>query len=290
MLFGRSRARVKNMTPGVEVQDIVVGTGDEAVRGKTAIVNASFWLLDGTEVEGTRLSRYRIDLGRRDCIAGLRYGIEGMRAGGKRTLIISPHLAYGAQGVPNLVPPDATLRCEVELLDVRERGVVKPEDYPPGRQLIVGWLGDFANGIAKWQFGLHDDGRCGAMVWVPIPGLKWRHSRPKHVETKLTAERATALIENMTTLPQRYPKDCLSTDQVCVDHAGHDGGVHRDRQTDALCMAVSVWERGQFTSSYYIAEECAAWRESGICGVIRDLVAPAVEAERRSGARGGLPP
>ena len=278
MLFGRSRARVKKMTPGVEAQNIVVGTGEEAVRGKTAIVNARFWLLGGMEVEGTRLSRYRIDLGRRDCMAGLRYGVEGMRVGGKRTLIISPHLAYGDQGVPGLVPPDATLRCEVELVGVRERGVVKPEDYPPGRQLIVGWLGDLANGVAKWQFGLHGDGRCGAMIWVPIPGLKWRHSRPKTAETQLTAEHAAALIESMAALPQRCPNDCLSDAQVCVDHTGHDGGVHRDRQTGALCIAVTVWERGQFTSSYYMAEECAAWRGSGIYGIIRDLLVQVVKA------------
>ena len=171
------------MRPGVQSRDLVVGSGAEAVRGKTVVVNGKLCLSDGTELTSDMwpTSPWRIDLRKRECIAGVRYGIEGMRVGGRREITISPHLAYGQDGVQGKVPPDATLRCEIELLEVREPGVVKPEDYPPGRQLIVGWLGDLRNGVPKWQFGLHEDGRCGLMVWMPIPGLKWRHSRPKHV-------------------------------------------------------------------------------------------------------------
>lgn len=242
------------MRPGVQAEDIIVGTGDEAVRGKVAVVTVRMSLLDGADLSDFfPADRIRIDLGRRDCIAGLRYGIEGMRVGGRRELTISPHLAYGDAGVPGKIPPNATLRCAVELLDVRERGVTKPEDNPPGRQIIVGWLGDLQNGVAKWQFGFHDDGRCEAMVQVPIPGMKWRHSRPKLVETKLDPTRAAALIDEAIALPTRYPKECLADGQVCVDHSGHDGGVHRDRKTDALCYAVTVMDRGQIVGQYFLA-------------------------------------
>ncbi len=55
----------------------------------------------------------------RDVITGLRYGVEGMRVGGLNRLTISPHLGYGGAGVPGLIPPDAVLIFEVELLDVR---------------------------------------------------------------------------------------------------------------------------------------------------------------------------
>lgn len=264
------------MRPGVQARDLVVGPGEEAVRGKMVVVNGRLFLPDGTEL--TRdlhvPAPWRIDLRRRDCIAGLRYGIEGMRVGGHREITISPHLAYGRDGVPGRVPPNATLRCEVELLEIREPGVVKPEDYPPGRHLVVGWLGDLQQGVAKWQFGLHDDGRCGAMVWVPVPGLKWRHSRPKNAEQHMTAERATALIQTMIDLPGTYPGQCLSTDEVYVDHSGHDGGVHRARKTDVLCYAVTVWERGQTTHLYYLAETGLAWQESEIRGVIKELIPP----------------
>ena len=264
------------MRPGVQSRDLVVGSGAEAVRRKTVVVNGKLFLSDGTELTSDMwpTSPWRIDLGKRECIAGIRYGIEGMRVGGHREITISPHLAYGRDGVPGKVPPDATLRCEIELLEVREPGVVKPEDYPPGRQLIVGWLGDLEHGVAKWQFGLHDDGRCGAMVWVPVPGLKWRHSRPKNVEQHMTADRATTLVQTMIDLPERFPGECLSTDEVCVDHSGHNGGVHRVRKTDVLCYAITVWERGQTTHSYYLAETSPAWQESELCGVVEMLIAP----------------
>ena len=277
------------MRPGVQARDLVVGTGDEAVRGKTVVVSGRLFLPDGTELTGELLpaSPWRIDLRKRDCIAGIRYGIEGMRVGGRREITISPHLAYGRDGVPGKVPPNAALRCEVELLEVRESGVVKPEDYPPGRQLMVGWLGDLQRGVPKWQFGLHDDGRCGLMVWIPIPGLKWRHSRPKNMAQPMTTERAVSLIQTMVDLPCRFPGECLSTDQVCVDHSGHDGGVHRDRKTRDLCMAVTLWDRGQVTLCYYLPETGRVWQAAEIRGVIDELILPVVEAARRDGARGG---
>lgn len=268
------------MRPGVQAEDTVAGTGDEAVRGKVAFVTARVSLLDGSDLSGSLLptTPMRIDLGRRDCIAGLRYGIEGMRVGGHRTLTISPHLAYGVQGVPGKIPPNATLKCEVELLEMRERGVVKPEDYPPGRQVIVGWLGDLHHGVAKWQFGVDDDGRCGAMVQIPVPGMKWRHSRPKSVQMTLAPERAVALIDGALALPRRYPAECLIHDQVCVDHSGHDGGVHRVRETGTLCYGVTIVERGQVIGSYFLAEDSQAWRTWEVKTVIDELVASVIAA------------
>ncbi len=88
------------MTRGIKIQDVTVGTGDEALRGKTVVANVRMFLNHGTELTGTFLGgqKMRIDLRKRECIAGLQYGIEGMRVGGVRSLIISPHLAYGAKG------------------------------------------------------------------------------------------------------------------------------------------------------------------------------------------------
>lgn len=149
------------MRPGVQSIDILTGSGDEATSDKRVVVNVGFSLADGTALtdfcgNGRRLI---IDLRRRDCIAGLRYGIEGMRVGGKRKLTIAPHLAYGKQGILGRIPPDSTLWCEVELLEVREHGVVKPEDCPPGLKLQVGNTGDIKSNTAEWQFGLDEDGR-----------------------------------------------------------------------------------------------------------------------------------
>jgi hypothetical protein len=178
----------------------------------------------------------------------------------------------------------------VALLDVRERGVTKPEDYPPGRQIIVGWLGDLQNGVAKWQFGFHDDGRCGAMVQIPIPGMKWRHSRPKLVETKLDPTHAAVLIDGAIALRTRYPKECLADSQVCVDDSGHDGGVHRDRKTDTLCYAVTIVDRGQIVGQYFLRENSRAWLQWEVRTVAEDLIAPVIEAGRGTFAkRGALP-
>jgi len=122
----------------------------EATRDKVVVINVCISLSDGTILsdfygDGKRII---IDLRRRDCIAGLRYGIEGMCVGGKRKMTIAPHLAFGQQGIPGRIPPDSPLLCEVELLEVRERGVVKPEDYPPGLKLQVGNTGDIKSNMA----------------------------------------------------------------------------------------------------------------------------------------------
>jgi hypothetical protein len=175
-------------------------------------------------------------------------------------------------------------------MEVRERVVVKPEDYPPGKQLIIGWLGDLQHGVAKWQFGLHDDGRYGAMVWVPVPGMKWRHSRPKVVEKRLTSERATTLIESAVTLPNRFPLECLVHAQVCVDHSGHDGGVHRLRETDTLCYGVTIIERNQVIGSYFLAEDSRAWLTWELKAIIEELIAPAIAAGRHTPGKQGVLP
>ena len=129
------------MPAGVKIQNVIVGTGDEAIRGKTIVANVRMFLNHGTELTSTLMNgpKIKIDLGKRECIAGLRRGIEGMRVGGRRNFVISPHLAYRTNGVAGHVPPNAVLRCEVELLEVRGPGVMNPDDYPPGRHLFV-WL------------------------------------------------------------------------------------------------------------------------------------------------------
>jgi hypothetical protein len=67
---------------------------------------------------------------------------------------VSPHLAYGEQGVPGKIPANAVIRFEVDLLEVREQGVVHPEDYPAGKQLLVVRPGEAARNLPRWQFGL----------------------------------------------------------------------------------------------------------------------------------------
>ena len=109
---------------GLKYVDQKVGTGDVAVKGKPVQVNYTGWLY----VDGKRGAKFDSSLdrntpfdfllGARQVIAGWDEGVEGMKVGGKRELIIPPDLAYGSRAVGGVIPPNATLDFEVELLKV----------------------------------------------------------------------------------------------------------------------------------------------------------------------------
>src|SRR5215813_10183045 len=109
-------------------QDAKVGSGTEAVPGRQVTVHYTGWLYDESKADhkGRKFdsSRDRNDpfpfrLGGGEVIPGWDQGVTGMRVGGQRTLTIPPDLAYGAQGAGGVIPPNATLVFDVELLDVR---------------------------------------------------------------------------------------------------------------------------------------------------------------------------
>jgi len=127
------------MPSGIKIKDLAVGAGAEAERGKIVVAHIKGYLPRGEECYNTHTQGKPavIDLKKREAIAGLRKGIEGMRVGGRRELVVSPHLAYGKEGVPGVIPPNAAIRFEVELLEVRDAGAHYPDDYRPGKQLLV---------------------------------------------------------------------------------------------------------------------------------------------------------
>jgi FKBP-type peptidyl-prolyl cis-trans isomerase len=103
--------------PRVEIQHDEPGTGERAERGKTVVVRFDGYLRRGDAFARDQVVQFRI--GSRDVIAGLEYGVEGMRVGGRRGFLVPPHLGYRSQGVAGRIPPDALLRFEVELLEVK---------------------------------------------------------------------------------------------------------------------------------------------------------------------------
>ena len=105
---------------GLVIQDIVVGTGAEAVAGKMITAHYTGVLEDGTVFDSSipRGVPFEFTLGEGAVIKGWDQGIVGMKVGGKRILVIPPELGYGASGI-GPIPPNATLVFQVELVDVK---------------------------------------------------------------------------------------------------------------------------------------------------------------------------
>lgn len=104
------------LKPGVEVLEETPGAGAEAARGNRVTIRSSCCLNRGDPVYPERVESFQLSRGH--LMAGLVYALEGMRAGGRRRVRISPHLAFGGQGVPDRVPPNAVLVFDLELLGV----------------------------------------------------------------------------------------------------------------------------------------------------------------------------
>ena len=106
---------------GLTIEDLVVGTGDAANAGQKVSVHYTGWTTDGKKFDSSkdRGQAFIFALGRGEVIRGWDEGVAGMKVGGKRKLTIPPDLGYGARGAGGVIPPNATLLFEVELLAVR---------------------------------------------------------------------------------------------------------------------------------------------------------------------------
>ncbi|CAG0978055.1 FK506-binding protein [Rhodocyclaceae bacterium] len=105
---------------GLVIDDITVGAGAEAAAGQYVTVHYTGWLTDGAKFDSSkdRDEPFEFALGARHVIAGWDEGVQGMKVGGVRKLTIPPSLGYGARGAGGVIPPNATLVFEVELLAV----------------------------------------------------------------------------------------------------------------------------------------------------------------------------
>lgn len=105
---------------GLYIQDIQEGSGDPVQNGSTAVVHYTGWLPDGTEFDSSRGGDpFPVNVGAGRVIDGWEEGLVGMQPGGQRRLILPPSLAYGAAGAGGVIPPNATLVFDIELLEIR---------------------------------------------------------------------------------------------------------------------------------------------------------------------------
>jgi FKBP-type peptidyl-prolyl cis-trans isomerase len=102
------------------IEDLVVGNGATAQAGQSVVVHYTGWLTNGQKFDSSvdRNDPFDFRLGAGQVIPGWDQGVAGMQIGGKRKLTIPPNLAYGARGAGGVIPPNATLVFEVELLGI----------------------------------------------------------------------------------------------------------------------------------------------------------------------------
>jgi peptidylprolyl isomerase len=127
-LLGRAEAannQVIEMPNGLKYTDTKAGDGATATSGNKVSVHYTGWLYNngakGAKFDSSvdRGQPFQFTLGAHQVIAGWDEGVAGMKVGGKRTLIIPPELGYGARGAGGVIPPNATLMFDVELLGVQ---------------------------------------------------------------------------------------------------------------------------------------------------------------------------
>jgi peptidylprolyl isomerase len=109
-----------DVQPGVTIETLAAGSGRAALPGDTVVVQYTGWLSDGTKFDSSldHGQPFQFKLGAKEVIEGWDIGITGMKVGGKRRLTIPPYLAYGQAGAGGVIPPNATLVFEVELLQI----------------------------------------------------------------------------------------------------------------------------------------------------------------------------
>ena len=120
----KSDLKMEKSPTGLQYQDVVVGTGATPKKGQTCVMNYTGWLWEN-EAKGKMFDTsvgkkpFEFPIGMGSVIKGWDEGVAAMKVGGKRYLLIPGKLAYGDRGYPGLIPPNATLFFEVELLGVK---------------------------------------------------------------------------------------------------------------------------------------------------------------------------
>ncbi len=114
------KGKIVKLADGLQYEDVKVGTGTEAKAGKKVSVHYTGWLTDGKKFDSSvdRGQPFEFGLGAGQVIKGWDEGVAGMKVGGKRKLTIPPELGYGAHGAGSVIPANATLVFDVELLGV----------------------------------------------------------------------------------------------------------------------------------------------------------------------------
>ena len=125
MASAQTAGKPMTTASGLQIIDSKVGAGASPKSGQTCVMHYTGWLYEngqkGKKFDSSvdRNEPFEFPIGQRRVIAGWDEGVASMKVGGKRTLIIPPELGYGARGAGGVIPPNATLMFDVELLAVK---------------------------------------------------------------------------------------------------------------------------------------------------------------------------
>jgi len=266
------------MTKGIEIRDLTIGTGAVATKEWVAVTNIREFLRRGDEVSQSPLlgAQRSIDLRRRDCIAGLLKGIPGMRVGGVREIIISPHLAYGEAGIPGRIPANALLRCVVELIGIRKCSAVLPDDWIPGKILMVTHYREMNDEQMNWSLTLNERGNSRLAFFKRLQSNHQENPILSQFPIQLEVEDAERLIRQAMDLPDEMAENCVAWDSGFVDNTG--GTVIRDNRTGARCMVVQVMEGGKNLCIFGVHEDSRKFLESRFYKTLEQLIRPHLES------------
>lgn len=267
------------MTKGIEIRDLTIGTGAEATKQSIVVANIREFLRRGDEVSQLPLIgiQHSIDLRRRDCIAGLLKGIPGMRVGGVREIIVSPHLAYGEAGIPGRIPANALLRCVVELIGIRKNNAALPDDWIPGKILMVSHYREADDEQMNWSFTVHEGGNSSFHFFQRLQDNQQKKPYVSQIPIRLEVEDTERLIQQAMDLPDEMAENCVAWDSGFIDNTG--GVVIRDNRTGARCMVVHVMEGGKNLCLFGVHEDSRKFLDSEFYRTIEQLIRPHLDSD-----------
>lgn len=128
--------------------------------------------------------------------------------------------------------------------------------------------------LARLQFGLERNGKCGAIMTYPIKGNPWRHNPVRSYEFCLTLEEASGLFDEVATMKERYPAECLDHEALWSDQSEKANGITRHAKTGKLCHTIAIFRApGDAVVHFAMEEDSVALHGSQIYRTITALTA-----------------
>ena len=179
-------------------------------------------------------------------------------------------------GLANIrVKPAAFTSCGIIPAQRRRglRGLVRPI---MDEHLFYFRPGEEVRMLARCQFGVTAEGRCGATMTYPIRGYPWRRNVRKSYEFQLSADEQALLFAEVRRLKAEHPVECLSNEELWSDSSEKANGITRDRRTNTLCHTIGISATGEPGWREYFAmrENSAALLNSVLHRKISRLIAP----------------